>query len=260
MKWSVALVGVVLSAFVYADIGFTQSSEKLEALHEEIESLKAGQQAIHKELREIKKLLQQPRQARRSPVEPVDLVISVEGEPVKGNHDAALTVVEFSDYQCPFCARHAQQTMPQIVRDYVQAGKVRYVFRDFPIERIHKDAFKAAEAANCAGEQGKYWEMHDRMFANKNSLGLEQLHGHAEAIGLALPSFKECLDSGRQAGEVRQDVADGQKAGVRGTPTFFLGFADQGGSTIKASRLIRGALPYGEFKKALDGLLRAGQK
>ena len=259
MRWGLALVGMILSAVVCAGPALAESGEELDSLRKEIESLKAGQQAIQKELQEIKKLLQQPRQARRETVESVDIALSIAGDPVKGDPGAALTLVEFSDYQCPFCARHSQSTLPQVDREYVQTGKIRYVFRDFPIERIHPHAFKASEAANCAGEQGKYWEMHDRLFANRKALGSDQLPGYAEAIGLDMSRFRECLDSGRQAEEIRQDLADGQKAGVRGTPTFFLGVANEDGSTIKATRRIRGAVTFGEFKKAIDSMLKTGQ-
>ncbi|MDA2916915.1 DsbA family protein [Nitrospinae bacterium AH_259_B05_G02_I21] len=145
--------------------------------------------------------------------------------------------------------------MPQIERDYIETGKVKYVARDFPIERIHKDAFKAAEAANCAGEQGKYWEMHSRLFANRTALALKDLSGYAKALGLDMARFQQCLDSGKQAKEIRKDIADARKAGVRGTPTFFLGLTEPGKPTVKSLRVIRGARPYSSFKEAIDSLL-----
>jgi protein-disulfide isomerase len=97
----------------------------------------------------------------------LDAVVAIGDAPVKGNPNAKLTLIEFSDYQCPFCRRHAENTLPSLDKEYIATGKVRYVFHDFPLEAIHPQAFKAAEAAHCAGEQQKYWEMHGRLFANQ---------------------------------------------------------------------------------------------
>jgi protein-disulfide isomerase len=144
--------------------------------------------------------------------------------------------------------------LPQIEKEYIQTGKVRYVQRDFPIESIHKDAFKAAEAARCAGDQGKYWEMHDRLFANQQALGLKDLPQHAEALGLDASRFQQCVESGKYASAVRKDLADGQAAGVTGTPTFFLGLSDPNSSTVKVLRTLIGAQSYGTFKEAIDSL------
>ncbi len=135
----------------------------------------------------------------------------------------------------------------------METGKVKHVFLDFPLESIHKLAFKAAEAANCAGEQGKYWEMHDRLFANQQTL--EPFTAHAQAIGLDLPKFEECLNSGRQAEEIRKDMALGQKAGVTGTPTFFLAYTDPKSSQVKTVVRLQGAQPFASFKAVIDKLL-----
>jgi len=245
--------GLVFLIPIFPGLGLTQSDEELRALRKEIEALKQGQQRIQRELEAIKKLLS----GRQGPpaVETQDVVLSADDDPFKGDKNARLTLVEFSDYQCPFCARHFRETLPQIERDYVKTGKVKYVFRDFPIESIHKDAFKAGEAANCAGEQGKYWEMHDRLFSNQQALGQKDLSLHAQTLGLDMPGFQQCLTSGRQASEIRKDVAEGSKVGVRGTPTFFLGLT-QPDSKIKVLRIIRGAQPYTVFKDAIENLLQ----
>ncbi len=186
-----------------------------------------------------------------------DIVLNIDHNPFKGEKDARLTLIEFSDYQCPFCARHVRDTLPQIERDYIKTGKVKYVFRDFPIETIHPNAFKAHEAANCAGEQGKYWEMHDRLFANQQALGRKDLSRHAQAVGLDLLDFERCVDSGRLAAEIRADRADGVKAGVKGTPAFFLGFTEPNESDVRVLKVISGAKPYSAFKEAIDNLLGA---
>ena len=145
--------------------------------------------------------------------------------------------------------------MPQIESEYIKTGKVKYVVRDFPLESIHNNAFKAAEAANCAGEQGKYWEMHARLFGHQQALGPKELPQHAQALGLDASKFQQCLDSRKYAAKIRQDLADGQQAGVTGTPSFFLGVTEPNGSKVKAVRVLKGAQPYASFKAAIDSLL-----
>ncbi len=126
---------------------------------------------------------------------------------------------------------------------------------NFPLESIHKLAFKAAEAANCAGEQGKYWEMHDVLYANQSSL--DQLSAQAKTAGLDVPKFEECLNSGRQATNIRRDMAEGQKAGVTGTPAFFLAYTDPKSTKVTTAVRLTGAQPFASFKAAIDKLLAA---
>jgi protein-disulfide isomerase len=247
------------SSLFYSDSGFSQSGSELNELKREIEALKAGQNAIQKDLQTLIETLK-PRQAptvAAGPTPENPTIVSIEGGATKGNKDAKVTLVEFTDYQCPFCSRYFRDTMPQIDNDYVKTGKIQYVLREFPLESIHPLAFKAAEAANCSGEQGKYWEMHDRLFANQNALAAQQLPGHADAVGLDGQKFKTCLDSGKYAAKLRKDLADAQKAGATGTPTFFIGLTDPKGSEIKAVRKIVGAQNYAAFKDAIDTLLAA---
>jgi protein-disulfide isomerase len=124
---------------------------------------------------------------------------------------------------------------------------------DFPLESMHRLAFKAAEAANCAGEQGKYWEMHDEIFANQRKM--EPWADRAKAIGLDVPKFEECLNSGRQAKKIRRDMAEGQKAGVTGTPAFFLAYTDPKSSKVTTAVRLTGARPFASFKSEIDKLL-----
>ncbi len=146
-----------------------------------------------------------------------------------------------------------------MVKDYIETGKVKYVIKDFPLERIHKKALKAHEAANCAGEQGSYWQMHDRIFSERK-LDIEALKGYARDIGLDTERFNKCLDSGKEASEIRGDLQEGIKAGVRSTPTFLLGLTNpEDLSKVRATVMIRGAQPYTEFKKEIEKLLSAAQ-
>lgn len=131
--------------------------------------------------------------------------------------------------------------------------------RDFPIESIHRNAFKAAEATHCAADQGKYWEAYHRFFANQGTLNRADLTGHAKALGLDTAAFDACVDSGKHTARVRKDVAETQRIGVTGTPSFFLGLSDPGGTQFKSSRLIRGAQSFDAFKNAIDSLLTTGR-
>jgi protein-disulfide isomerase len=185
---------------------------------------------------------------------PLPAELAIQGAPSKGSPNAPVTIVEFSDFQCPFCGRHFQQTFDPLEREYIATGKVRYVFRHFPLERIHPQAFKAAEAAECAGEQGKFWEMHDRLFANQQALLPDNLLMHAQAVGLDSRRFAACFAGQAATARVRADMALASQAGVTATPNFFLGTPIPGGK-IKVIRKLNGALPYAMFKSAIDAML-----
>lgn len=226
-------------------------------LRQELDTLRQGQDAMAQELKEIKQLLQgrARQQAAMMPrVQPTDQVLSIAGAATKGRDDAQLTLVEFSDYQCPVCRRHFEATMPMLDKDYVETGKLRYVFRDFPLDSMHQHAFAAAEAAHCAGDQGKYWQMHDRLFSDRLPPERKNLDSFAGAIGLDPAAFKTCMDSGKYTALVRESQQDGQQLGVRGTPSFYIGALGPNGK-VKAIRVFRGAMTYPMLKKTLDELL-----
>ena len=264
-KCCVASVFFAFAALLFFGVGpaAAQSAEEMDALKAEIQVLKQGQQAIQRDLAVIKQLLQQRPQAQAraqpQPFKPMEL--SVAGAPALGEQDAVVTMIEFTDYQCPFCARHNAQTKPQLVKDYVETGKLRYVLREFPIESIHPHAMKAAEAALCAGDQGKYWTMNALFFQNQRQLQPEQLMAHAEGLELDMAVFKDCFESAKYAERVRNDLRDGMTAGVRGTPSFFLGLTDPDDpSKIKAIKFLRGAQPYAAFKREIDSLIAQSAK
>ncbi len=148
--------------------------------------------------------------------------------------------------------------MPQIEKEYLETGKVKHMFMDFPLP-MHKNAQKASEAGHCAGDQGKFWEMHDKLFENSRALGAENLLKYAEALGLDMKKFKECLDGGKSAEQIKKIMAEGVKAGVTGTPAFLLGFVESDGK-VKAVKKISGAQPYAAFKEAMDSLLASQKK
>ncbi len=157
--------------------------------------------------------------------------------PSKGSEKAPITIVEFSDFQCPYCAR-AEPTLEKVFADY--GDKVRLVFRDFPLD-FHKEAQKASEAAHCAGDQGKYWEMHGKLFANQQQLDVESLKRHARELSLDAGKFDECLGSGAKAQVVKDHFKAGRQVGVQATPAFFIN-----------GRPLSGAVPYEQFKAIID--------
>lgn len=251
LRW-LPVVGIVLLVIVATRVGFTQAPEDIKAVLRELE-------AIKKELAEVKAIVQrqgagQPAAAPRGAAA-IGANMMVAGAPFKGRADAPLTIVEFSDYQCPFCARHVKQTIPELDKEYIQTGKVKYVFRNYPIESIHPLAFKAAEAAECANEQNKFWPMHDRLFENQQLLAAPQLPVHATAAGLNAAAFQQCLASGKFATKIRKDMSDASAVGITGTPGFLIGKTVQGSPTIKVDAFINGARPFAGFKTELDKLL-----
>ena len=227
-----------------ADMANSKSDEEIKALRKEMQDLRKDVEDL-----KTKTIVRQQVPAP----EPQEVVVSMNDDPVKGDLNAPVTIIEFSDFQCPFCGRFFKGAFTEIERDYIKTGKVRYVFRDFPLD-FHKQAPKASEAANCAGEQGKYWEMHDKLFENQNALMVDKLRQYAAEVGLESGPFDACLDSGKYAEEINRDVEDGKKAGVSGTPSFFIGKSQGPGKEITGKRIV-GARPYESFKQVIDQIL-----
>jgi protein-disulfide isomerase len=164
----------------------------------------------------------------------------------------AVALIEFTDYQCPYCGRHARDTEPQIDATLVDRGAIRHVVLNFPLTRIHQNAEKAGEAAECAGRQGKFWEMHARLFGNQEALGEDDLLRSADAIALDRPQFTRCLAEDAAA-EVKADIAEGSRLGVNSTPTFFLGTFERDGS-IRLGKRINGAAPFQQFADLIEAV------
>lgn len=249
MRGCLAALTIVLAA----SAGWAQAPhpavDDVAAIKAELERLRAELEALKKELGQVQRPA--PRAQPAAPSGPVRT--SVAGAPILGRADAPVTIVEFSDYQCPFCQRFVATTFPTLKKEYVDTGKVRYVFRDFPLDKLHPQARKAAEAAHCAGEQGKFWEMHDALFRNQGALAAPQLAEHAKTAGIAGTKFEECLASGRHAVRVAQGVADGSAIGVQGTPTFVVGRTVTG--DFVQGNPIRGAQPLETFRRVIDKTL-----
>lgn len=160
---------------------------------------------------------------------------------VRGNPNAKITMIEFSDFECPFCGRHLP-TLNQVLTQY--GDDVRLVYRHFPLTSIHPNAQKAAEASECAGEQGKFWEMHDLLFANQTALTIPSLKSYAGQLELNQSQFDSCLDTSKYASKIAAQSAEGQAAGVTGTPGTFVN-----------GELVRGAYPLATFTQIIDAQL-----
>ncbi|KKU81529.1 MAG: hypothetical protein A2632_02190 [Candidatus Pacebacteria bacterium RIFCSPHIGHO2_01_FULL_46_16] len=194
------------------------------------------------------------------PQQPTTGTTSVDDDPVLGDKNAPITIVEFSDYECPFCKRHFDDTQAQLVEKYVKTGKVKIVFRDYPLPFHEPMASKEAVAANCAKQQGgdeQYYAFHDEIFkrttSNGNGLDDAKLQAIAADLGLNSSKFTTCLSDQAMADEVKKDTADSSAAGISGTPSFIIGKSTKDG--VVSGDLLVGAQPFASFETIIDGLL-----
>ncbi len=221
-----------------------------------VSSNQISQEDLDDAIAKLELKMLQNRLPTNQPSEPVK--ISDDDDPVIGNPDAPITIIEFSDFQCPFCARFHVQTLPLLLDQYIDQGKVKLVFRDFPIQSIHPNALPASVAAECANEQGRFKAMHDALFDNQKQWSnqetvdaLTMFSQYATQIGLDQETFDSCLTSGKYIEEIRNDLDDGRSYDVTGTPGFFIGNDEIGYVELK------GAQPFESFKKVIDVQLEA---
>jgi protein-disulfide isomerase len=235
-NWALLAFAVAAGALAVALLSWYQSRAA-------IDELRAGQRGLQADLAAL----------NRAPV------IDLAGAPALGSADARVALVEFSDYECPFCIRHFQQTMPQLLANYINAGKIRYAFRDWPVDALHPEAVRAHQAAHCADDQGRFWVVHPRLFGPPGTHGRESLLGLGRDAGLDMTTFAACLSSGKFDAAIR---ATGQMAvdfGATGTPAFFIGLFDKAEDKVTVLHGLTGAQDYSVFAEALDAiLLRAG--
>lgn len=243
MKLIIILMIVVGIAGYFSGSYFANPDENLVTKEELAEALS-----------ELESKMVNTQQLPSQPSQPVK--ISIDDDPIRGDPNAPITIVEFSDFQCPFCARFHVQTLPFLLEDYIDTGKVNLVYRDFPIQSIHPNALPAAVAAECANEQGKYWEYHDTLFEKQSGWSrldsnavIATFSQYATDIGLEQQQFDSCLETGKYLEEVQGDLSDGRAYDVTGTPGFFIG-NDQIGF-VKLS----GAQPFDAFQRIIDAQL-----
>jgi protein-disulfide isomerase len=208
--------------------------------------------AIHATLENIEK---KDRAAQRPKVPPTASV-SVENRPVLGNSDAKVTVVEFTDYQCPYCRRFMTTTYPRLKQEYIETGKVRWVVRDMPLG-FHKQARLAATGAHCAAEQGKFWEFRELLYQNQAELLPQHLEKYAAQAGIDVTGFRRCVDSDRYQAQFDKDAQAAAKERITGTPTFVIGTPDA--NNIVTGKRIVGAQAYTVFSREIERLLHTGK-
>jgi protein-disulfide isomerase len=221
--------------------GCHSAGDDLAEIKEQQRKILAKLDGLEKKVDEAGK---RPARARPGPDPKRQYRLPVQDSPVRGPADAPVTIVEFSDYQCPFCGR-AEPSIEAVLKDY--PGKVRLVYKHFPLALIHPHALSAAYASAAAQKQGKFWEMHDLLFAHQRALAPEQLDSYAKQIGLDMDEFKKDMSSPEVKKVIAADMRLGQRVGIRGTPTFFVN------GRVLQNRSVEG------FKKAIDPVLEQQQ-
>ena len=196
-------------------------------------------------------------QPQSVPTVDVHFDVTIDPALMKGNKDATVVMIEFVDFQCPECRKFAAEVMDQLAADYVATGKVGLVSQNFPLEEVHPLAFGAAKAAHCAAEQGKLWEMSERMIRGTLALTPADLDQHARAVNLDTDKFARCIADPETAAAIRRDLKNGSQMGITGTPYFLIGVRKPNSTNVKAVRLIKGAFPYEVYKAALDAVITA---
>jgi len=232
--------------------GQVQKPDDVSTLKEGLKVILAQQRQILDQLDELKHLLSVSAASPSHP--PVPTTLNVHGELFRGNERAVVAIIEYSDFECPYCGKYERDTSPQILENYIKTGKVKLYYRDLT-SPTHPRAIPAARAARCAGEQDKYWEMHDSLFATQGALSDAALENRAQVLALDTKRFNECFSSGRYADELQKALEEAEKMGIDGTPTFFIGAVDARGETMTVAARISGAHPFETFRSALDEVL-----
>lgn len=241
----------VLIAFfcglVLCQVGQAQQPSDLST---KIDAIQKQEQLILDKLNELESRLPANGTEMNSQL-PVTTEIS--GEDSRGEASARIAVIEYGDFECPFCGQYERDSFPKILQNYIQTGKIKYLYRDLPLHHPH--AMLAARASHCAGDQSKYWEMHDALFASQSNLVEEHLSALAGSLGLDATKFANCLASDKFSAEIQASISEANKLGMSATPSFVIGTLGSGGNTVHIEKRIVGAIPYDLFKTDLDELL-----
>jgi len=242
----------------------TQQGEDPAALKNDIQQLKAQQQQILDRLEELKKLLNSRGGSNAQPTLKVPDTMSVDGELFRGEVTAPVAIIEYADIECPFCRRFEHDIYPRVFDDYIKTGKARLYYRDMPLP-FHEHAVPAARSAHCAGEQGKFWEMHDSLFIDKiaipgpngrsSGLTTSDIDESAAKLGLDTAKLDACMASTRFADVIKRSSEEAAKMNIEGTPTFVIGTIGPNGNIVSVKKTIVGAQPFGAFKAVIDPLL-----
>ena len=248
-KFSAVLLAVLgcslVPTFAQSQPDYKALKEQVDALKAEVETLKKQQGAIIQQLVEVQRMA-----ARQQG--PANAVVDLKGAAEIGSKTARFAIVEYTDYWCGFCARYAKNTLPDLMKEYVATGKIRYYVKDFAAQR----GPKISEAAHCAGEQGKYWPLHDKLFANYGKYSDVEVAGYAQESGADPTLFQKCVEGDRYSKVVRDSMEQGVAAGIDGTPTFMIGVIDPAEPTkLKSLKTVVGAQSLDQFRAAIDSVI-----
>ncbi len=206
---------------------------------------------ILQELRQIRQLLEKQQGKPAGPPEPTHAQINVEGMDMLGSKNAPITVVEFTDYQCPFCQRFHTATFLDLQKQFIDTGKVRFYSRDLPLDSIHPNAMRAAMAAHCASDQGQFWTLRDLMGKHPDKLDMDSIVTEAASLHMNTDALRACVESGKYKEAVQTSVMEALKFGIQGTPSFVIGKTTPEGVD---GEVVEGALPLTEFMKVFAKL------
>jgi len=235
----------------------SKAGKQAPSIQRQLDELREGQARLEAQLAELRALLQDRMARVDSPTQPKPqgaLTVNVFGEPFKGNPQARVAVMEYSDFDCTYCGTYATQTQPRIEADYVRTGMVKYFFRDLPGPE-HPGALFKARAARCAGDQGKFWEMHDQLFASQKTWSDQDPFRLTRELGLDGGIFSDCLNGDRHTDAIRRSAASAARLGINGTPAFLVGTLSEDGSVLTARKVFLGAEPFESFQELLKELL-----
>lgn len=264
MKFALITLLTVLVLSSSPMVFAASTKEEIQALRTQIEETQEDIDEIKEDIDDIKDMLEEGARAPAArPSRPTfqEQTVELGDSPYLGDNDAPVTIIEYSDYQCPFCARNHTQVFPQLKEEYVETGKVKFVMREFPLTSIHQNAFDASLAALCAKDEGKYWEMADLLFANQRALTAENLKTYAEQLDLDTESFNECLDERKYEKAVQNDLATGARLGMSGTPGFYIGLTDpEEPGKADLSVFVRGAQSIDQFRASINDLLESANE
>ena len=236
---------VVVALALAVGAGCASRSE-VEQLKKDVEALKASQAQMAKQLGGAR-----PQQQARALPSTIDLTDA----PFKGSPTSTVALVEYSDYECPYCIRHFTQVMPDIQNAYISTNKIRYMFRDFPIDELHPQSIRAHVAAHCAMEQGKFWDLHNKLFTKPGTHVPEELTARANEIGLNPAAFSACIAADKYSASIRQSTAFAISMGASGTPFFIVGKFDPKTKQLTPIKTIPGAYPFSQFQQVIDAAL-----
>ena len=250
MMRSLSILALAVLGTVSAAASQPDKKDELATLKDQVAQLNAQQLQILASLDELKKMVKGPGQPELKPPP----TMSVAGELYKGEPAARVAIIEYADFQCPFCRRFESQVYPNIRDRYIQTGKLKYFHRDMPLV-FHQGAMPAARAVHCASEQGKFWEMHDSLLGDAASLTPADIDDRAGKLGMNVSELDKCISSDRFADIIQRGITEASTMQISGTPTFIIGTLDAQGNLMSVKKTVVGASPFEAFKAAIDPLL-----